>query len=167
MSVPSFSLQAPQAVFTTALSGVEPGSRSRPAAAVFGAPLDRTECFRTGTGQGPAAIRRLSDSLETYSPRVDRDLEDLELLDLGDLDFDDCSVEDALEAIADAAEVAASLAPLAIMLGGEHTITLGGFRGIKRLHPDALLVHVDAHADLREQYEGEVEELRATIGGLG
>jgi agmatinase len=128
--------------------------RAEAAAAFFGAPLDATTSFRSGTGAGPSAVRRLSDSLETYSPALDRDLEDLTLVDLGDLDLGDTGVEEAVEAIADAMTEAASAARLPVMLGGEHTVSLGGFRGIKRIHPDALLVQLDAHADLRASYEG-------------
>lgn len=123
------------------------------AAAFFGAPLDATTSFRSGTGAGPRAIRRLSDSLETYSPALARDLEDLTLVDLGDLDLDGASAEEAVDAIADAMVDAASAARLPVMLGGEHTVSLGGFRGVKRLHPDAMLVQLDAHADLRATYE--------------
>ena len=124
------------------------------AAAFFGAPLDATTSFRSGTGAGPGAIRRLSDSLETYSPVLDRDLEDLTLVDLGDLDLDGAGVEEAVDATADAMEEAASVGRLPVMFGGEHTVSLGGFRGLKRIHPDAMLVQLDAHADLRASYEG-------------
>jgi agmatinase len=124
------------------------------AAVFFGAPLDLTTSFRSGTGDGPGAIRRLSDSLETYSPALDRDLEDLTLVDLGDLDLEGGGVEEALDAIADAMEEAASVGRLPVMFGGEHTVSLGGFRGIRRGHPDAMLVQLDAHADLRESYDG-------------
>ena len=128
--------------------------RAEAAAAFFGAPLDATTSFRSGTGAGPSAVRRLSDSLETYSPALDRDLEDLTLVDLGDLDLDGAGVEQAVAAIADAMEEAAGVGRLPVMFGGEHTVSLGGFRGIKRVHPDAILVQLDAHADLRASYEG-------------
>jgi agmatinase len=128
--------------------------RPNAAAAFFGAPLDATTSFRCGTGAGPSAIRRLSDSLETYSPALGRDLEDLALVDLGDLDLEAAGPEEAVDAIADAMVDASTAARLPVMLGGEHTVSLGGFRGIKRVHPDAMLVQVDAHADLRPSYEG-------------
>jgi agmatinase len=51
-------------------------------------------------------------------------------------------------------EEAARAARLSVMFGGEHTVSLGGFRGIKRVHPDAMLLQLDAHADLRDRYEG-------------
>jgi agmatinase len=124
------------------------------AAAFFGAPLDLTGSFRLGAAAGPGAVRRMSDSLETYSPALDRDLEDLALVDLGDLDLDGVGVEEAVDAITETMAEAASAARLPVMLGGEHTVSLGGFRGIKRVHADAMLLQLDAHADLRDQYEG-------------
>src|SRR5438552_3282910 len=87
------------------------------AAVFFGAPLDATGSFRPGMGAGPGAVRRLSDSLETYSPALDADLEDLVLVDLGDLDFVGASVDEAVDAIAVTMADAASAARLPVMLG--------------------------------------------------
>jgi agmatinase len=129
-------------------------ARTGAAAAFFGAPLDLTGSFRLGAAGGPAAVRRLSDSLETYSPALDRDLEDLELADLGDIDLDGLEVEAAVDAIAATMEEATRSARLPVMFGGEHTVSLGGFRGVKRVYPDAMLLQVDAHPDLREEYNG-------------
>jgi agmatinase len=125
-------------------------------AVVFGAPLDLTESFRAGAAEGPTTVRAVSDVLESYSPVLDRDLmDDTYLLDLGDLPLDGLAMEAALAAIADGMRYAASTAGLAIMVGGEHTASLGGFRGIKRVHPDARLLQVDAHLDIRAEYEGQ------------
>ncbi len=124
-------------------------------AALFGAPLDITETFRSGAHGGPAAVRLMSDSLESYSPALDLSLDDATFLDLGDVPLDGLSMADGLEAVAAAMQHAASLARLAVMVGGEHTGSLGGYRGIKRAYPDAVLVQIDAHLDIREQYEGE------------
>jgi agmatinase len=41
------------------------------------------------------------------------------------------------------------------MVGGEHTASLGGFRGIKSVYPEALVLQVDAHLDIRPEYDGE------------
>ncbi|MBV9599467.1 MAG: agmatinase [Chloroflexi bacterium] len=124
-------------------------------AAIFGAPLDLTESFRAGARGGPRAVRYMSDSLETYSPTLDRDLEDVALADLGDLELKGLSVERAVESIAEASAHAASAARLAVMLGGEHTGSLGGFRGIKRVYPEAVIIQADAHLDMRPDYAGE------------
>jgi agmatinase len=139
--------------FTLARDPAETGDR-RATAAIVGAPLDATESFRTGAAGGPGAIRRMSESLETYSPVLEADLEDAAIVDYGDVRLDGLDVDRALERIATAVEAAARGAAVAVMLGGEHTVSLAGYRAVKRLHPDAALVQIDAHADLRAEWEG-------------
>lgn len=132
-----------------------PAAAARAAAAIVGAPFDLTASFRRGSREGPRAIRRLSESLETYSPVLERDLEDFVLVDLGDVVPSTASIGAALDTIQEAFERALSLASIAVLLGGEHTVSLAGFRAVRRVHPDALLVQLDAHADLRAEWEGE------------
>jgi len=124
-------------------------------AAVFGAPLDLTESFRNGAQGGPSAVRYMSDCLESYSPALDRDLEDVLVQDLGDVELSGLDMPQALERISAAMCQAASQAKMTIMLGGEHTASLGGFRGLKLIHPDAMILQVDAHLDMRPDYEGQ------------
>jgi agmatinase len=145
----------PGAPFLGSYPSSEPGRPAHGNAALFGAPLDITETFRSGTHRAPSAVRQVSDALETYSPLLDRDLDDVTLLDLGDVRLDGLTMQEALESIAAAMAHAATIADLAIMVGGEHTGSLGGYRGIKRVYSDALLIQVDAHLDIRECYEGE------------
>jgi agmatinase len=148
---PSFALPA-----TPYLASSPDANHSRPgAAAIFGAPLDLTESFRAGARNGPGAVRYMSDSLESYSPLLDRDLADLSVRDLGDLELNHLSVEHALDAISHAAAYAGAAGNLAIMLGGEHLASLGGFRGIKQIHPDAVIIQADAHLDMRPDYDGQ------------
>jgi agmatinase len=97
----------------------------------------------------------MSDSLETYSPVLDRDLADQFVRDLGDLELNTLGIEAAIDAIAGASAHAARSARLAIMLGGEHTASLGGFRGIKQVYPDAVIIQADAHLDMRPDYDGQ------------
>jgi agmatinase len=120
---------------------------------LFGAPLDATESFRNGTEQAPARIRAVSDVLETYSPTLDRDLESLHFVDAGDLDLHGHSVDGALARIERATDQVVRWG-LPIMLGGEHTATLPAFNAVARVYPDVLLLHFDAHMDMRERYEG-------------
>ena len=126
----------------------------RPAAVVLGAPLDLTESFRAGTHEAPARIRAVSDVLETFSPILQADLVDLPLADWGDVELDGADMDAALLSIADAVDQALQAA-LPIVLGGEHTLTIGAIRGIRRRYPDVMLVHLDAHTDLRETYDGK------------
>jgi len=113
---------------------------------LFAAPLDKTTSHRSGTRFGPQATRVESTYLDTYSARTGLDWDDLSLADAGDVDCPD--VETALRGVE---EAAASFRGLPVMLGGEHTITLGALRALK---PD-LVVVFDAHLDLRDDLFGE------------
>jgi agmatinase len=127
----------------------------RPEVAILGVPLDLTESYRPGTAGGPAAIRAISDSLETYSPALDRDLETLALADLGDLPLAGQAMDAALAAIAARTGEIAAAGALPVLLGGEHTLTLGAVRGLLSQYPTVHLLHVDAHLDLIDRYAGE------------
>src|SRR5207249_10023252 len=100
-------------------SSPDPGQAA--AAAIFGAPLDLTESFRGGAHGGPAAVRYMSDGLESYSPVLDRDLEDVLIRDLGNLELEGASMPESLDRISAAMRLAAGQARLGVMVGGEHT----------------------------------------------
>lgn len=120
---------------------------------IFGAPLDLTESFKSGTAEAPARIREVSQALETYSPVLDRDLTEILLADWGDVSCGRSDVETALGRI----EVVAARAidqGLPLMIGGEHTATIGALRGVRQKHHQLFVAQIDAHLDLRDQYDG-------------
>jgi len=119
---------------------------------ILGAPLDRTGSFRPGCSQGPTGVRWASENLEEYSPTLDRDLSELDLGDLGDLDFTGLSQIAALDLIETEVGAIIDAGSLPFILGGEHTIALPIARAVCKRYPDALIVHLDAHADLRDTY---------------
>ncbi len=122
---------------------------------IFGAGYDGTTSFRPGARFGPDAIRHASSALETYSPRQDADLEDLRIIDAGNLEVSAGSPEPVVHQVADAVEEILELGGRPVMLGGEHSLTAGAVRGAARFHPDLAVIQFDAHADLREDYLGE------------
>ncbi|MCW4050998.1 MAG: agmatinase [Candidatus Bathyarchaeota archaeon] len=113
---------------------------------LFSAPLDKTGSNRSGTRFGPNAIRQESTYLDTLSARTGLDWGDIHLADIGDMECPD--VETALKEIEETIE---SMDSFPVMLGGEHTITLGALRALK---PDLVVVY-DAHLDLRNELFGE------------
>jgi len=122
---------------------------------LLGVPLDRTGCFRPGSAQGPHGIRWASENLDTYSPQLARDLVDVRIGDLGDLDFTDLSLAAAVDLIEQETGRLMDAGTLPFLLGGEHTVALGIARAVLRRHPDAMVLHFDAHTDLRQEYNGE------------
>ena len=111
---------------------------------LFGAPLDRTASYRSGSRFAPNAIREASQYMESYSVRTGLDWDDLGLVDIGDVEAGE--VEPAIENIRKVVEEIKGMGKLPVMLGGEHTITLGALRVLR---PAAVVVF-DAHLDLRD-----------------
>ena len=122
---------------------------------LLGAPLDSTGSFRAGCAEGPTGIRWASENLETYSPHLDRDLEEMSLGDLGDLSLSGLAQEAALAEIERETGRLLDAGTLPFLLGGEHTIALGVARAVLARYPDAWICQLDAHADLRDTYLDE------------
>lgn len=121
---------------------------------IFGAPFDSTTSYRPGTRFGSSAIRSESFGIETYSPYQDRDLLDYNIFDAGDPELCIGSVETALQQIEDiTAEILAD-GKRPVMLGGEHSVTLGAVRAVYKKYKDLYIIQFDAHADLRDDYLG-------------
>lgn len=121
---------------------------------LFGAPFDSTTSFRPGARFGPSAIRHESFGIETYSPYQDADLMDFRIFDSGDLELAFGSPEMALLSIEERSETILTAGKLPLLIGGEHLVTLGSFRAVSRHFPEVHVIHLDAHADLREDYLG-------------
>lgn len=121
---------------------------------IFGAPFDSTTSYRPGARFGSAAMRHESYGLETYSPYLDSDLEDISVFDSGDIELPMGSAEMALDAISERTAEILSDGKLPLMFGGEHLVTLGAFREVQKKYPEVQIIHFDAHADLRDDYLG-------------
>lgn len=117
---------------------------------VLGAPLDLTSTFRTGARFAPLAIREASLNIETYSFRAGIDIEDLRLHDLGDVHVTG-EIDETLKRLELVTKDLFDAKKLPVIIGGEHTITLGAMRSLGK---DTAIVNFDAHLDLRNEYMG-------------
>jgi len=121
---------------------------------LVGVPFDGTACFRPGARFGPQGIRFWSDVLETYSHPFDADLGDLKLADAGDLQISHYDWQSASVQIHMAVKKILKLGAVPILMGGEHLITLPAVEASAELFPGLIVLHMDAHMDLRDNYEG-------------
>lgn len=133
-----------------------------PGTYLVGFGFDGTACFRKGTKFGPDAIRKDSTGIESYSPYLNRDLEDLEnLFDLGNLPVGNSNDEaknwqSATDAFFDwTRSINLKEQNIKIVtLGGEHSISYAPIKKYLEDYSNLVLIHLDAHADLRDGYEG-------------
>ena len=125
-------------------------------------PYESTTSYGAGTREGPAAILAASRQVELF----DREYGNEPAMDYGihttlPLNLVHRSPEAMIQVIEDAvAELLSGKQRPEVLgvLGGEHSISAGVVRGLVRAQDaDSLVVvHVDAHADLREEYEGSL-----------
>jgi len=133
---------------------------------ILGFEFDGTACFRKGTKAGPNALRAVSDGIESYSPYLDRDIEDISFIDLGNLstlpklpsDNEHVYIEQQWQRATD--DYCTLFANVnfqdsnvnTIVLGGEHSISYGPIKTYLKQYPTMVVLHLDAHADLRDGY---------------
>src|SRR5213080_4358520 len=123
---------------------------------LYGIPFEGRVNLRKGADGGPRDLRLASDSIETYSPWAERDLEDLPLADIGDCELPDgASPREQLDAARE--EIAAWWRPglIPFMLGGDHTATVPVMEVLAPHVPDLRILQLDAHPDTREEFLGE------------
>jgi len=141
-------------IFNSAYMGsrdaAEPG-----ASILLGCPLDATSCFRAGTRFAPESIRKASWTLETYSPYLKADLDEIAFHDAGSLELRQGDLSFSLEAIEAAVAEIGQNNSKPLLLGGEHLITYPALKALKGRFEGIQIVHFDAHCDLRDEYEGQ------------
>jgi len=123
---------------------------------LYGIPFEGRVNLRKGADAGPRDLRLASDSIETYSPALGRDLEDLALADLGDCEMPDgAPPREQLDAARE--QIAAWWRPglTPFMLGGDHTATVPVIEVLAPAFPGLRVLQLDAHPDLREEFLGE------------
>jgi len=117
-------------------------------------PYEKTTTYGKGTGKGPQAILDASPNLEFYDEELN--IVPLEEIGIATLPLlkTDSPPEVMVEEVAEAVSRIVEAEKIPLILGGEHSITIGAFHAISKFYDDLSVVQFDAHADLREFYDG-------------
>ena len=117
--------------------------------------LEASVSYGGGTAAGPAAIIAASQQLELYDEELGREAY---------LDYGVAALRGARDRAAAAGGAGSARRPgravldagkFPFVLGGEHSLTAGAIRPFAERHPDLVVLQFDAHADLRDGYQGE------------
>jgi agmatinase len=115
---------------------------------ICGAPFDGGTTFRPGARFGPRGVRVASALTRGYNPSVGVDLfAHLRCADGGDIACVPMSIERSLAAIEARVTEIAQANALPVLVGGDHTISLGALRALAKQHGPLGLIHFDAHSD--------------------
>jgi len=120
---------------------------------VLPVPYDSTTDWRSGSRDGPMAIIDASQYLELYDQELDRESYLVGIHTLPELKPSMKGPEDTVERVYKVAIDLVRKEKFVMMLGGEHSLTLGMVRAFKERFDRLSVLQLDAHADLRDEYE--------------
>jgi agmatinase len=102
-------------------------------------PYDLTSTYQSGSRRGPGAILDASGNMELYDDELRKETYRSGIHTLPALEADARGAADG---------------KIPVMLGGEHSISFGAVQAMKEVYPEITVLQLDAHADLRDAYQG-------------
>lgn len=142
---------ATQAIFLA--SEIEQCPIEKAAFSVLPVPYEKTVSYGSGTSKGPAAIIAASEQLETWDGQSNPSSLGIHTCETINCDADGNTV---IERISQSVKKILEANSMPVVLGGEHTVTYGVIKGyLDAGITDFGVVQIDAHADLRDAYEGD------------
>ncbi len=144
------------------LFGLEGQTYEKSKVVVLPVPYDSTVTYKSGTREGPHAIIDASRNIELYSYETGSDPSKMGIYTLPSMEPDVSSPEGMIAAVKKEVGLILDDGKLPLVLGGEHTITLGALGALKDRKKDLSVIHFDAHSDTRDELFGS-RYMHATV----
>lgn len=122
--------------------------------AILPVPFDSTTSFRPGAREGPQAILRASESIEVFDHETGTDLVQVGVATLPPPLLDRGNPEAMVDAVEETVRTMVKDGKFPVLLGGEHTVSIGAIRALAAEEGPFTILQIDAHLDLRDQYDG-------------
>lgn len=115
-------------------------------------PYDNTSTWQKGADKGPEAFLDASDNMELYDIETDSEVYK-EGIYLAEAVTENRSPGAMVEAVHEATKKYINKKKFVTIIGGEHSISIGTVRAFDECFDNLTVLHIDAHADLRKEYE--------------
>jgi len=122
--------------------------------AILPVPYDSTSEWRSGSRHGPQAIIDASQYLELYDLELDREIFKVGISTLPRVEPVLSSPQDMIDRVYRVVKGLIQEEKFVVLLGGEHSLSLGAVRAFSEAFPGLSVLQLDAHADLRDEYLG-------------
>jgi agmatinase len=116
-------------------------------------PYDGTSTWQKGADKGPQAFLEASENMELYDIETDTEVYQQGVF-LADAVTENTSPEAMVEAVHQTTKKYIKKNKFVTVFGGEHSISIGTIRAFNEMYPSLTVLHIDAHADLRKEFEG-------------
>ena len=117
-------------------------------------PYDLTSTYQPGSRRGPAAIIEASTNMELYDEELKKETYLAGIHTMLPVAVDARGPKHMISAVRKKISRIVALDKIPVMLGGEHSITLGAVQAVAEKYPKLTVLQLDAHADLRDSYQG-------------
>jgi len=115
-------------------------------------PYDGTSTWQKGADKGPEAFLEASENMELYDIETDSEVYQQGIY-LAEAVTENSSPEAMVDAVHAATKSYIKKNKFVTVFGGEHSVSIGTIRAFNDMFPNLTVLHIDAHADLRESYE--------------
>ncbi len=120
---------------------------------IIPAPLEYSVCYMKGTERGPQAILDASSQMELYDEELNCCPIEIGVYTRPSLDYAGMDHATALQATGEAVQEVFERDQLPLTIGGEHSLSAPLIAAAHSYFPDLTVIHIDAHGDLRAEYE--------------
>ena len=117
-------------------------------------PYDLTSTYQPGSRRGPAAIIEASSNMELYDEELKKETYLAGIHTTLPVTVDARGPKNMINVVRKKISKIVAANKIPVMLGGEHSITFGAVQALKEKYPKLSVLQLDAHADLRESYQG-------------
>jgi agmatinase len=117
-------------------------------------PYDLTSTYQPGSRRGPIAIIEASTNMELYDEELKKETYLAGIHTTLPVDVDARGPKNMIAAVRKKISKIVALDKIPVMLGGEHSISLGAVQALKEKYSGLSVLQLDAHADLRDSYQG-------------
>ncbi|WP_299522761.1 agmatinase [uncultured Methanobrevibacter sp.] len=121
---------------------------------IIGVPFDSTTSYHSGSRFGPIVVREASYGFEKYNTIFNTDLDTI-FYDFGDVNVIPGNCKKTCDIIEDTVNELSDLTIKPLIIGGEHSLTIGALNSLTKRYDDITVVHLDAHRDLADAFIGE------------
>ncbi|MGD0729499.1 MAG: agmatinase [Candidatus Micrarchaeaceae archaeon] len=136
------------------LFGIEEQSYESAKVVAVPIPYDSTTTYKSGTREGPRAIIEASRNIELFNEELNKDISKIGIYTTEEIAPDFSSPENMVKRICSEIKPILNDNKIPLLLGGEHTISLGSLMAIADKEDDFTLLHFDAHSDSRDSFSG-------------